>query len=391
MKSVHMNFVACFVGVLLFASKCVCKNVILIPKEGVLGLNVNVLAKEHHLERFAVINGDSFFMTSESRVNAYHSTLTNYFDIEEDSIVSINNRDQYIFSQGNLLNEWHRSHVTRDNSSDNSPFLYTNKGSCHRNNDLLVNTYVIDTGIDVQHFQFDGRVKWGANFADDTDEDCNNHGTHVAGLIGGKDVGLCVDANLYAVKVLSCDGSGTLSSVIQGIEWVYNHHMKLKVQNTQRNVKSIINMSLGGGFSKALNNAVEASLKGDLGLYMVVAAGNENEDSCKSSPASAQSVLTVMASDIDETRAYFSNWGKCGDIYAPGVDIVSSIPNDGMASYSGTSMASPIVAGVLNHYIDMYPDSNQRSMRDLIGVLSRRNEIRRNKKQTVGDFIHLNR
>jgi subtilisin family serine protease len=126
-------------------------------------------------------------------------------------------------------------------------------------------------------------------------------------------------------------------------------------------------------------------------FYVVVAAGNEDNDACKVSPASANGVLTVMASDRDDTRAYFSNYGKCADIYAPGVDIESSIPNGRTAVYSGTSMACPAVAGVLNHYIDMYPELNMKQLRDKLIKDSNKGMIKNNKRGTGDYLVYIDR
>jgi cerevisin len=255
---------------------------------------------------------------------------------------------------------------------------------------LRIDTYIVDTGIDVEHSQFGGRAVWGNNFVDSTDTDCNNHGTHVAGLIGSKEYGVCKDANLYAVKVLDCNGSGSLSGVIKGIEWVYKTHVT-RTKTLSKKIKSIINMSLGGGFSRALNKAIEYGVKNNDDFYVVVAAGNEDEDACNGSPSSVKSIFTVMASDKDDNRAWFSNWGSCADIYSPGVNVLSTIPNGKTAVYSGTSMASPILAGVLNHYVDMYSDLNMLEIKEKVLSMSTKNAISGKKKSTVSDLIYLER
>lgn len=270
---------------------------------------------------------------------------------------------------------WHLSRITQRNRNDteNKPFPYKNNGSCHTDPGVTVNTYIIDTGIDRDHPQFDSRVKWGENFVDNVDTDCNGHGTHVAGIIGSRDYGVCVDAKMIAVKVLDCEGSGSLSGVIRGLEWVYNEH------NQNRSVVTVVNLSLGGSRSRILNEAVEACLENNPNFHIVVAAGNENNDACNSSPASARGVISVMASDKDDFRASFSNYGKCTTMYAPGVDIISTIPNGKLAKFSGTSMASPIVAGVLNHHLN----------RNTSLLNTTKNVIRNNKKDTYNRLIYL--
>jgi len=277
---------------------------------------------------------------------------------------------------------WHLSRITQRNRNDteNKPFPYKNKGSCHTDPGVTVNTYIIDTGIDRDHPQFDSRVKWGENFVDNVDTDCNGHGTHVAGIIGSRDYGICVDAKMIAVKVLDCEGSGSLSGVIRGLEWVYNEHNQHI--NSNRSVITVVNLSLGGSRSRILNEAVEACLENNPNFHIVVAAGNENNDACNSSPASARGVISVMASDKDDFRASFSNYGKCTTMYAPGVDIISTIPNGKLAKFSGTSMASPIVVGVLNHHLN-------RLNRNTSLLNTTKNVIRNNKKDTYNRLIYL--
>lgn len=197
------------------------------------------------------------------------------------------------------------------------------------------NIYIIDTGVEVKHPEFEGRAVWGANFADSESPDgcMDSHGTHVAGISSGKTYGVAKKSNVISVKVLGCDGSGAMSSVIKGISYAITDKRKNK----------IINMSLGGGFSNAVNMASKQAYLN--GVLVVAAAGNENQDACGTSPASEESALTVGASDIRDNFASFSNWGKCVDIIAPGVDILSSIPRGDKAVFSGSSMSSPHVAG----------------------------------------------
>ena len=149
-------------------------------------------------------------------------------------------------------------------------------------------------------------------------------------------------------------------------------------------------MSLGGGFSYALNKAVLATTKDDH-FYFAAAAGNENADACKTSPASVKEIFTVMASDRNDNRAWFSNWGKCADIYSPGVDIISTIPNGKTASYSGTSMACPALVGVLNHYIDQNPELAMKKLKEKVLSDATNDHIIGDKKQTNNLLVFLNR
>jgi oryzin len=198
-----------------------------------------------------------------------------------------------------------------------------------------VRVYVVDSGIQTSHAEFEGRAVWGANLvAGSADVDENGHGTHVAGTVGGKTFGVARKATLVAVKVLKADGSGSYSDIIAGIEWAVSNATALGIVN-----KSVINMSVGGLVSPALNNAVKQAT--DAGITFVVAAGNSNRDAIAYSPASAPSAITVGASDGTDQRAWFSNWGLSVDLFAPGVAVLSSVigsSNTGTAYYTGTSM-----------------------------------------------------
>jgi subtilisin family serine protease len=201
-----------------------------------------------------------------------------------------------------------------------------------------VTAYVIDTGILTSHTQFEGRARFGVNTTgDQINQDCNGHGTHVAGTIGGKDFGVAKRVSLVAVKVLNCAGSGTWSGVIAGMDWV--------VGVNDGTTKAVANLSLGGGFSSSVNAAAERLVADN--VVVAVAAGNDGRDAKNYSPASARNVITVGATDRTDTRASFSNFGSTVELFAPGVSVLSAVnTNDSAtASYSGTSMASPHVAG----------------------------------------------
>jgi aqualysin 1 len=200
-----------------------------------------------------------------------------------------------------------------------------------------VDAYILDTGIRTTHADFGARVQAGANFAKgkSTTEDCNGHGTHVAGTVGGTTYGVAKAVNLVPVRVLDCRGSGSWSGVIAGMDWVAG----------KASGPSVANMSLGGGANASIDAAV-ARMTG-AGVTVVVAAGNENVDACTTSPARASGAITVAASDRSDRRASFSNFGSCVDVVAPGVSITSAwYRSDTQTStISGTSMASPHVAG----------------------------------------------
>lgn len=210
-----------------------------------------------------------------------------------------------------------------------------------------VTVYIIDTGILITNVDFGGRASWGVNTVDTKTTDGNGHGTHVAGIVGGTTYGVAKKVRLVAVKVLSDSGSGTNSGVIAGIDWVVAH----------RNGPAVINMSLGGGKSLAVNDAVENAIKAR--VTVVVAAGNDNLNACNYSPASAPNAVTVGASDSSDRKATFSNWGECVDLFAPGVGITSDWIGSNIAinTISGTSMASPFVAGLAAMELELNPSA----------------------------------
>jgi cerevisin len=224
-----------------------------------------------------------------------------------------------------------------------------------------VDAYIIDTGINIDHNDFDGRASWGVTIPEfDLDIDGNGHGTHCAGIVGGKTYGIAKKVNLVAVKVLRTNGFGTNADVLKGVEWVLNQHRVA----SRRGRRSVANMSLGGGKSLALERVVDAAV--GMGIHFAVAAGNDNVDACNYSPAGAKKAITVGASTITDSMAYFSNIGPCVDIFAPGLDITSTWIGspDATNTISGTSMAAPHVCGVLALYLgeQVYDTETLKSM-----------------------------
>lgn len=224
-----------------------------------------------------------------------------------------------------------------------------------------VDVYIIDTGTNIDHVDFEGRASWGKTIPKgDEDIDGNGHGTHCSGTVAGKKYGVAKKAHIKAVKVLRSNGSGTMSDVVKGVEYAAEEHIKMveaaKNGKARKGFKgSAANMSLGGGKSVTLDMAVNAAV--DAGIHFAVAAGNDNADSCNYSPAAAEKAVTVGASTLADERAYFSNYGKCNDIFAPGLNIMSTWIGSKYAvnTISGTSMASPHVAGLLAYLLSLQP------------------------------------
>ena len=201
-----------------------------------------------------------------------------------------------------------------------------------------VSVFIVDTGIRFDHTIFGGRAVRGIDVIGDgyNGADCQGHGTHVAGTIGGGGgYGVAPDVTLVSARVLNCEGSGTVSGIIHALDWI--------ATNARR--PAVVNMSLGGGASLSLDNAVNSLVAS--GIPTIVAAGNDNVDACKQSPARATSAVTVAASSNTDSRASFSNWGTCVELFAPGVSIASAYKNSptSIALMSGTSMAAPHVSG----------------------------------------------
>jgi len=221
-----------------------------------------------------------------------------------------------------------------------------------------VNAYIIDTGIRRTHNEFGSRAFVGYDSIGDgqNTNDCNGHGTHVAGTVGGTVYGVAKSVRLYAVRVLNCSGSGSNSGVIAGVDWVTANHVK----------PAVANMSLGGGASTATDNAVTNSI--NAGVTYAVAAGNSNADACNYSPARAAAAITVGSTTSSDARSSFSNFGTCVDIFAPGSSITSAwyTSNTATNTISGTSMASPHVAGVAALYLQNNTTASPATVRNAI-------------------------
>jgi subtilisin family serine protease len=270
--------------------------------------------------------------------------------VEEDAVVTVS------ATQSNAT--WGLDRIDQRALPLSGTFSYTNTGNG-------VKAYIIDTGIRKSHAEFGGRVLDGKDSIDNAlpADDCNGHGTHVAGTVGGNAYGVAKGVTLVAVRVLDCNGSGTTAGVIAGVDWVTADHAA--------GAPAVANMSLGGGASSSLDTAVKNSIAD--GVSYAVAAGNGNiigiaEDACKKSPARVPEAITIGATDKADKKASWSNYGNCVDFFAPGVSITSAWYTNDTATntISGTSMATPHVAGVAALYLQSNTTASPQQVRDAL-------------------------
>ena len=284
------------------------------------------------------ISADQVNHTYEEAVNGYSATLS-AAEVEElraqDGVAYIEQ-----VGEAHTLVPWGLDRIDQEDLPLDDSYTTAPDGRG-------TSVYIIDTGIDDSHPEFGGRAEVGFDATGGDGGDRQGHGTHVAGTVGSESYGVAPGADLIGVKVLGDDGSGTYDDVVAGIEWV--------AENSPGN--GVANLSLGGPVSQVVDDAVNSLA--DSGVFVAVAAGNEGQDAGNTSPGGASGVVTVGASAANDSAAPFSNHGSAVDIYAPGVDVESTIPGGGTDSYNGTSMASPHVAGAAALYKSSIGDDDQ--------------------------------
>lgn len=284
--------------------------------------------------------------------------------IEQDQEVTLD-ATQSIDSNGGL---WGLDRIDQRNRPFSNSYTYNTTAS-------NVRVYVIDTGILTSHPDFGGRAQASYDALGGNGQDCNGHGTHVAGTVGGATYGVAKGVQLRGVRVLGCNGSGSTSGIISAVNWVRTNAVK----------PAVANLSLGGGYSATLNTAINNLANS--GVFVAVAAGNENQKACNVSPASASAAYTVAASDRNDAKASFSNFGSCVDGYAPGVGILATWLNNGTNTISGTSMASPHVAGVAALYKGNFGEASSATITNWLNSNATANVITGNPSGTVNRLL----
>ena len=315
------------------------------PGRGIEGQYIVVLNDGANPRSVAAIAGVTPHHVYTAALNGFSATLNagQLNALQRQEGVSYIEEDQVARASATQSGAtWGLDRVDQRDLPLNSTYNYTPTGAG-------VNAYIIDTGILTTHNEFGGRAVAGYTAINDGkgSSDCNGHGTHVAGTVGGSVYGVAKGVKLYAVRVLDCAGSGSNSGVIAGMDWVANNHVK----------PAVANMSLGGGASTATDDAVNRMH--NAGVTVVVAAGNENQNACNVSPARAANAITVGSTTNTDARSSFSNFGTCVDIFAPGSNITSAwyTGNTATNTISGTSMASPHTAGVVALYLQGTPSA----------------------------------
>jgi subtilisin family serine protease len=333
-----------------------------IPNNYIVVLDQDAVGADADFGRAAADADQAILKTRTGRVKHVYAHALNGFSAEmtEDEAIALaddpgvlyveeDQEMEIVTTQSNAT--WGLDRIDQVNLPLSASYTYTSTGSG-------VHAYIIDTGIRTSHTQFGGRASVGFDAVGDGRNgiDCNGHGTHVSGTVGGSTYGVAKSVSLVAVRVLSCSGSGSTSGVIAGVDWVTAHRIR----------PAVANMSLGGGVSTALDTAVRNSIAS--GVTYAIAAGNSNANANTSSPARVSEAITVGSSTRTDARSSFSNFGSVVDIFAPGSSITSAWATSDTATntISGTSMATPHVAGVAARFLQTNTTASAATVRNAL-------------------------
>lgn len=323
----------------------------------------------HDYEMFRSSSGDQICSHSKQflrgldvvTVGTTNVTALKEFQYSMGQFVSYTERNMPVKVMQSNAGLWGLDRIDQPDLPYDNNFLPQGNGSG-------VHVYILDTGINSNHTEFTGRIGNGYDFVDNDDdpEDCHGHGTHCAGTALGSTYGVARAATLHGVRVLNCGGGGSYSGIINALNWVAENHVS----------PAVASMSLGGGFSQALNDAV--GILHDAGVVVAVAAGNSNTDACRVSPASAPKAFTVASSTSTDYRSSFSNYGPCTNLFAPGSSIKSAWIGGPTASrtISGTSMATPHVAGAMAVYLGINPAAQPDNVWAVLSSVAASDKIR---------------
>ena len=329
---------------------------------------------------------------TSGRTHVFDAALTGYAaDVPEDEVQALRQDDRVAYVERDrkmslavtqTSPRWGLDRIDERKRPLDDAFQYSRTGAG-------VTAYVLDTGVRASHHEFGGRATTGPDFVGDGEAaaasgggDCNGHGTHVAATLAGERYGVAKSATVVGVRVLDCLGNGRNSEVIDGIDWVTSDH--------SGNAPAVANLSLGGLQSRAVDDAVKGSI-GD-GVSYAIAAGNGGGvglggDACDNSPARVGKAMTTAAVNRDDRKPSWSNYGRCVDWFAPGVDVKSAWSDSDSATkrVDGTSMAAPHSAGVAAQYLEGHPSASPAKVLDAVYARTTRGVVR--SAQTPHDHL----